>query len=606
MSAPSALTVTGNATGKPPARGKSDTFCIRLWQSIRLQSNGQVLPCCIYTRGYVKQDGVPVSTDRHSLMEIWNADTLRDLRRAMVEGRRVAGCSVCYRAEAGGGISTRMSDNRVWQQDTLGEPGATVDAMMALAVDNDFRLPKLPATIEVEASNLCNLKCRMCNIRSSSRIANDPVQSKWDGIRFIPHDPLDVEIDTRKIRRATAIEDLVDELAKDTASEVKELTFVGGEPFLIREIPRLLEQLVAAGRAPTLSLLFVSNGTVVPQWLSLAARFRRVQIAISVDGYANDFEYIRFPGRWSKVAHNIELFKVIPNVIPSITTTIQIDNVLGITRLFRYLDSVEIAFNAYLLVYPAHQAVSALPASIRRVAAARLQDYAEADCHPARRAMILSLAAQIATGDERGDPVRLRDFMLFTNDLDISRGQSIRRTNPELVALLDQSGYPWLDETLHAPPDGAMQQAHRRVPAPVDPFNANTALQRELGAAVKSLRSELMQARDRLATREAQAANRGVEHEHVGHEHDRIGHELDRVRLQTDCLNHEFDRVSLEHDRARHELDRVKLEFAQAERQLADVHASRSWQVTRPVRFAGRMLRRWLPGRRSPGNPDAR
>jgi hypothetical protein len=196
--------------------------------------------------------------------------------------------------------------------------------------------------------------------------------------------------------------------------------------------------------------------------------------------------------------------------------------------------------------------------------------------------------------------------MLFTNDLDISSGQSIRRTNPVLVALLDQSGYPWLDETLHAPPDGAMQQAHRRVPAPVDPFNANTALQRELGAAVKSLRSELMQARDRLATREAQAANRGVEHEHVGHEHDRIGHELDRVRLQTDCLNHEFDRVSLEHDRARHELDRVKLEFAQAERQLPDVHASRSWQVTRPVRFAGRMLRRWLPGRRSPGNPDAR
>jgi hypothetical protein len=36
----------------------------------------------------------------------------------------------------------------------------------------------------------------------------------------------------------------------------------------------------------------------------------------------------------------------------------------------------------------------------------------------------------------------LRDFMLYTNDLDASRGQSIHRTDPELVELLEQAGFP--------------------------------------------------------------------------------------------------------------------------------------------------------------------
>lgn len=92
--------------------------------------------------------------------------------------------------------------------------------------------------------------------------------------------------------------------------------------------------------------------------------------------------------------------------------------------------------------------------------------------------------------------------------------------------------------------------------------------------------------------------------DHLGKERDRIEHELDRARLEPDRISHEVDRVRLEHDGARRELDRVRREFADVERQLAKVYASRSWRLTRPVRSARRMLRRWLPGERSPGGPD--
>jgi len=592
MSDSDTLVVTGDPEREPPVHAKSGSFCVRLWQHMRIDASGRAQVCCAYTGDHVAQDGVPVSTDRQSLMEIWNADTMRELRRDMVAGRRVAGCEVCYRAEDRGGDSIRLTDNAAWEQGWLNQPRITFDTMVAEAVEHDFNLPKLPARIEVEVGNLCNFRCRMCNSFSSSRIARDPVQRKWDGFQYSPHEVPEVEINPGQIRRVRAIENLVDELADDSGSEVKQLCFFGGEPFLVREIPRLLERLVAVGRARQLSLMFISNGSVVPEWLSLATQFRRVDLAVSVDGYANDFEYIRFPGRWSKLTRNLQLFKKIPNVYFQVTATIQVNNVLGLTRLFRYLDSVEIEFAGYLLHYPPHLPVSVLPSPIRRLAAARLMEYAEDDCRPEHRALVLSFAAQIEAGDEDGDPGLLRDFMLMTNDLDRSRGQSIRRTDPELVALLEQAGFPWLDETLHARADGA---THAR-PAPMEAYSASVTLQRQLGSTVKSLRDELVQARDRLRMTEEQVRIR-EEEARVRDEEAKICEDAARLR------DEEAGRVRLELARAQLAFDQACVALDQVRGAFDQIRGSRSWRMTRPLRSTGRTLRRWLPGRGSRGKP---
>ncbi len=596
MSDSDTLVVTGAPEQEPPVRARSGSFCVRLWQHMRIDASGRSQVCCAYIGEHVAQDGVPVSTDHQSLMQIWNADTMREVRRDMVAGRRVAGCKVCYRAEDGGGVSIRLTDNTAWEQGWLNDPRITFDTMVAEAVDHDFRLPKLPARIEVEVGNLCNFRCRMCNSFSSSRIARDPVQRKWDGFQYSPHEVPEVEKNPGQIRRVRAIENLVGELAGDAGSEVKQLCFFGGEPFLVREIPRLLERLVAVGRARQLSLMFISNGSVVPAWLSLAVHFRRVDLAISVDGYANDFEYIRFPGRWSKLTRDLQLFKQIPNVYFQVTVTIQVNNVLGLTRLFRYLDSVEIEFTGYLLHYPPHLAVGVLPGSIRRLAAARLRDYAEDDCRPEHRALVLSFAAQIEAGKEEGDPVLLRDFMLFTNDLDRSRGQSIRCADPELVALLERAGFPWLDETLHARADGAAQARQQRRPAPMEAYNANVTLQRELGATAKSLRDELLRTRGELEMTE-QRARLLEEQARVRDEEARTREEAARIREDTASIREEeAGRARLELARVSLALEQVSLAFDRIRGALDQVRASRSWRMTRPLRSAGQMLRRWLPG----------
>ena len=551
-----ALAVVGHPEGKPLTGGARDSFCVRLWQHMRIEASGEGRVCCAYRGDLVTTDGATVATDQQSLMEIWNADTMRELRRAMVEGRRVAGCEPCYSVEARGGESIRTHDNLTWEQGRRNDRRLSIDQMIDQAVDHDFRLPKLPETIEVETGNVCNLKCRMCNGRYSHRIAKDPVHGQWNGSQWLQFDDRGTPVIAGKTHRSETIGLLCDELAKDTASQVKVLYFLGGEPFLIREIAQLVERLVAVGRSRQMSLLFTSNGSLVPKWLSLAPQFRKIDLVISVDGHAEHYDYIRYPARWSKLANHLEVFKKSPNTSLLVRATIQINNVLNLTNLFRYLDAAGIAFTGYLLDYPHHLAVSALPASIRRLAAARLTEYAEGDCRPEHRALVLSFVSQIESGDEAGNPDHLRDFMRFTNDLDASRGQSIHRTDPELVDLLEQAGVPWLHDTLHAPAASVSEETRRWRRSVLEARNAAAKLQRELDATRDALNREPAQSRDTLVLGEVDA------------------------------------------EPARRELARVRLELAQ-------IHASRSWQLTRPLRTAGRGLRRWLQGTRRPGQPAA-
>jgi MoaA/NifB/PqqE/SkfB family radical SAM enzyme len=508
---------TGDSCEESPSAANSESFCIRLWHHLRVEADGEARVCCAYHGENIAQGDVPMSANRQSLMEIWNSDTMRELRRDMVEGRRVAGCRQCYADEARGGVSMRLRDNAAWKQGWLNEERATIDEVAASAVENDFRLPGLPALIEVETGNLCNFKCRMCNGSLSSLIAKDPVHQSWAEDQASAYHDQNAQRGPYKFRPAGAISSLGAQLVKDTKGQIRRLYFIGGEPLLVREVRDLVERLVAAGRAQQVELSFVSNGSLVPEWLSMAAQFRRVDLAVSVDGYVDHYDYIRYPGRWSDLAKHLQLLKNIPNVHLRVTSTIQVNNALNITRLFRYLDYAEIDFTGYLLHWPRYLAVGMLPSAVRRVAGSRLTEYAEGDCRPENRALILSLAAQFDAGGDLVDVGLLRDFMLFTNDLDTSRGQSIHRTDPELVELLAEAGFPWLDETLHASPVTGTQEAHVWRLALMGAQSATIKLERELVEARATARrtneaqlellSQLTLERRRLALSEEQAAS---------------------------------------------------------------------------------------------------
>jgi hypothetical protein len=110
--------------------------------------------------------------------------------------------------------------------------------------------------------------------------------------------------------------------------------------------------------------------------------------------------------------------------------SLQAYNALNIVELFRYLCFIVVDFYAYPVSHPAYLSSIVLPTAARRLAAERLRSYAAQDCLPKNRELVLGLAKSLdkVDGPELFDEQIMRSFMLFTNDLDITRGQSIQDT----------------------------------------------------------------------------------------------------------------------------------------------------------------------------------
>jgi hypothetical protein len=88
-----------------------------------------------------------------------------------------------------------------------------------------------------------------------------------------------------------------------------------------------------------------------------------------------------------------------------------------------------------------------MPPSVRELAASRVRDLIPKLRTANVRSSadyVLNFLEQHKTTDKRD---LLRYFMLFTNDMDRSRGQNIAVAQPELYEHIIASGFTWTDET---------------------------------------------------------------------------------------------------------------------------------------------------------------
>ena len=118
--------------------------------------------------------------------------------------------------------------------------------------------------------------------------------------------------------------------------QVKRLYFLGGEPLLVKEVAELLQYLIDRGLSKDISIAVVSNGSVTGSWLDLIPHFKGLELAISIDGFGDHYDYIRYPGKWEKLVKNLDVFRRLPNVSLGAAITLQFYNALNVCDLFRY------------------------------------------------------------------------------------------------------------------------------------------------------------------------------------------------------------------------------------------------------------------------------
>jgi MoaA/NifB/PqqE/SkfB family radical SAM enzyme len=423
----------------------SEAFCVLPWKNLFIHAGGQARPCCMFLGSIRSPDGSPMSVHTHTLEAVWDSDQMRDIRKQMLNGTRVSGCSSCYEIDAKGGFSFRkqMNQGTITSEKRLALH--LVNLLKSTTVPNDSRLLPSPTVLQLEVGNLCNLKCRMCSGNLSSRIALDPVHDQWAGEEGHAPRPGPVGEWFRN-------KEVVQNHILQHPDQIEWIEFQGGETLLAKEVKDVLQYLIDAKVAPNIEIGVVTNATTTRSpWLKLTERFKRLNLTISVDGFGKYFEYIRYPAKWNTLVENLEVFRTMPNTSTQVNVTFQNYNALNIVDLFRYLDSIGMDFFVNPLTNPVYLNATNMPSGARRLAAERLRHYARENCRPKNRTMIQGIIGHLdQAGDDFNEPLMMREFMLFTNDLDASRGQSFGETHEELLGLIRETGFEWTSETRFA------------------------------------------------------------------------------------------------------------------------------------------------------------
>lgn len=404
----------------------SETFCFYPFLELSVNPSGYVKPCCYYD-GFLYKDVekinhklpdynnvLNIQQKGTTLEDVWYSDNIKLVRKQMYEGteKDYSPCEICKRD---GQVSMRVRSINTYKNNRQ------VLQLVKESIDNDFHVESLPQRLELKPSNLCNLKCIMCNSYDSSQIAKEleELSEKYDGITvesgrllnigdsdrkkfyeshkknvIAPHDQHIISIKIENNADSTSITDYSDneELWKSFCKIVpnlETLSFAGGEPTLLPFVERALTYCVENGYAKNITVFSSTNVTNInKKLLTLIPQFKLFEVICSIDGYKKVQEYTRFPSKWSQIDKNYKALKqlmVHPNVKVLLNITVTALNVYNLDELLMWVEEQAQEFpyfhqwpyNINLLSYPVHQQASMLPRHIKDKAILRLEKYKE-------------------------------------------------------------------------------------------------------------------------------------------------------------------------------------------------------------------------------------
>ncbi|NQY99629.1 MAG: radical SAM protein [Bdellovibrionales bacterium] len=353
-------------------------FCKAAFRSVYF--NGQKMrPCCWY-------DQTQLEKRARSLPEIqdfFGGAEVETIQRRMIEGEQLEGCKRCWSHESIGGKSHRD----FWNERSFeNEPESSVPSLKAL---------------DLYMGNLCNLKCVTCSSFNSSSWIKDEVKlegkAKLDRVE---------NVDLAKIPEAVL----------DTVEWIK---FAGGEVLLMNTHLEFLEKLVERGRAPNISLNYVTNATIcTDRILALWKKFKKVRLILSIDGVDEVFEYARFPASWRNVKEVVGKMMTLSNAEFEINTVVSILNVFHLKEILQWRDGSlpEAPIFFRILDAPDMLAIDCLPETARAQAFSLIEGVSE----------LSHVANKLKVSEHKG----FERSKQWLNKLDQVRGNSFEDINP--------------------------------------------------------------------------------------------------------------------------------------------------------------------------------
>lgn len=319
----------------------SCTFCVLPWIHLATRPNGDMRLCCTanasgagedHEVGLVKmEDGRPANFARTTPLEAFNNDYMKSVRTTMLRGEIPASCKGCFDEEAQGVVSKRIWETATWMNDE----GVDLQELIAQTAE-DGTVPSQLKYLDLRLGHTCNIKCVMCSPHDSSKWVGD-----WQKLIPILKDEdvkRQMRWDKKEFNNFWYEKGLFWNEIYEQIPNLKQVYFAGGEPLMIAEHKKFLEEIVRQGYQQNILLRYNSNGILVDQELiELWSKFKKVKFAISIDSYAERDEYIRFPTKFSDVERTLRLLDETPdNIHISIATAVQVFNIKTIPDFIKW------------------------------------------------------------------------------------------------------------------------------------------------------------------------------------------------------------------------------------------------------------------------------
>lgn len=415
---------------------KSKTFCLHPFTGLATREDGAIKVCCrSHPVGFIQD---------HSLEDIWNNDTLKRIRRQILQGDRPPECEPCFSLEDQGVESLRQRHvNGVIPEARINLYPNALESMR-----DDYTMPFEIPTLEIKLNNLCNLKCRMCNPMDSTSW-ND-----WTEVeQFYKKEGnfLVQKINDLNLKRKPFLDSFEDtdnwwESFEKLLPFFRRVEFAGGEPLMDPMHYRILDMLKPFGK--NIEIKYATNGTTLgikggrtihDYW----PHFKSIAVNVSIDGIHDVYEYVRGNGDFSLIEKNIKEMKSFPNISRIVGAfTAQAGNILQAAECIDYfINTLDIVFYSHRVSYPNCLSAQVLPKPLKELAINRLEAvYERVDSFDkVKQFPILGKITKQQIRDNVNyilakDQSNLwQDFIEFNQNLDKTRNQNLFNLFPEFL-----------------------------------------------------------------------------------------------------------------------------------------------------------------------------
>lgn len=399
----------------------NNSYCVLPWVNITVDPDGSIKPCCVSQDFIKKPTGEKFNLGFDKIEDIANSKDLVEIRKKMLAGEKVAGCSQCYQHEEYGGKSQRLQYNQMFP----------LKFSQSYVERTDIKY------FDLRLGNLCNLNCRSCSPKNSSQFSKEINELHNTNITKF-HEILPLTIDTWY--ESDVFMDNIDSQLKN----IKLLYLTGGEPTIIKKNFEILNKLISTGFSKNITVMINSNMTNLnSDFYEMLDEFKSVIFFASIDGTGPIQEYLRYPSDWNQIDNNITKLIKRANIKIRPTPVIQTTNLNKIVDLFEYFENFNISANKSIvemmpivLENPKYLDLLYLPLDYKLMCWERIEKFIKNCKFQSPLFFNKMKALKNKCLLDSVDLEYLNLYKEYNTILDINRNQKLSDINPELYTIL--------------------------------------------------------------------------------------------------------------------------------------------------------------------------